>query len=221
MVKPYDVSGSDALKTGTGTGNPTKVLIHQFLKDTDSEMVFLKDSFANKPLISQITTDGTKMTGTVIMDARALDHNSMAAIAPLATDTTVNFAATNPGLNRHTNLTEKAGAGITNTVTVANDPLAYGTTGDYNYATDNQNSNPTAGRYTYTAGTGFGQSNGTYSYWNELAGDSFQPSGINYADFCDAAQNTNWSGNGACKNKDSTGGGGGWGGMGMRGGMGW
>ncbi len=234
MAKPYDVAGSDSLKTGTGTGNPTRVLMHQFLRDTDVAMVFLKDTFANKPLISQVTKNGnTKnfgvtgpagvaadMTSTVILDARALNHSSTNAIATVATDTVINFASATgiaAGSIRHTNVTKKAGAGITNTV-VLGGALTNSTTGDYNYATDNQNSNPTAGRYTYTAGTSYGQSNGTYTYVDAANGDSFQPSSINYADFCDTLQNPNWSGLGACKNRDGTGGGGGGAGGG---GMGW
>ncbi len=212
MVKPYDVPTSDSLKTGTGTGNPTKVISHMFLKDNDAEMVFLKDTFANKPLISQRTTNtttpNTGMTSLVILDARALGHGNMNAIPVEATDTTINFA-TAAGITsgaRHTNVTKKAGAGITNTVTVTG-PLINGTAGDYNYATDNQNSNPTAGRYTYTNGTEEGNSNGTYAYIDVANGDAFNPANINYADFCDPTQNPNWSGLGACKNRDGTSGG--------------
>ncbi len=220
MAKPYDVSGSDALKTGTGTGNPTKIIMHQFLKDADTEMIFLKDTFANKPLISQITKNGntdqdttygagytgsaTDMVSTVILDARALGHSSTSAIPVVATDTTINYVAINSQLTRHTNVTKKAGAGITNTVTLGGSSI-YGTTGDYNYATDNQNSTPTAGRYTYTAGTEEGGSNGTYTYVGAANGDAFNPANVNYADFCDSTQNPNWSGFGACKNNDGTG----------------
>lgn len=226
-VKPYDVTGSDSLKTGTGTGNPTKIIMNLFLKDADTEMAFLKDSFANKPLISQITKNGntdnggtygagftgnaTDMVSTVILDARALDHNSMSTIPVVATDTIIDFAAATgitAGTVRHTNVTKKAGAGITNTVTLGGAGI-FGTAGDYNYAADNQHSNPTAGRYTYTAGTEEGGSNGTYTYVDAANGDVFNPAGINYADFCDPIQNPNWSGVGACKNKDGTGGGGG------------
>lgn len=232
MAKPYDVASSDMLKSGTGTGNPTKVLIHQFMKDADSEQIFLKDGFANKPLISQVTKNGntdqagtyggayngsaSAMVSTMIMDARALDHNTMNAIPIVTTDTVIDFAAATgiaAGSNRETSVTKKAGAGITNTVTLGG-PLTFGTAGDYNYATDNQNSNPTAGRYTYTAGTGFGQSNGTYAYIDAANGDLFNPANVTYAEFCDAAQNPNWSGAGACKNNDGTGGGGGWRGSG-------
>ncbi len=233
MVKPYDVSSSDALKTGTGTGNPTKVIMHLFLKDADTEMVFLKDTFANKPLISQTTKNGNTKTGTtngagftgsatdmvstVIMDARALGHGNMNAIPTVTTDTVIDFATATgitPASVRHTNITKKAGAGITNTVTLGG-PAIFGTAGDYNYATDNQNSNPTAGRYTYTAGTEEGASNGTYAYIDAANGDSFHPAGVNYAEFCDATQNPNWSLNGACKNRDGSGGG-----VVLRGGMG-
>ena len=213
MVKPYDVPSSNSLRTGTGTGNPTKMISHMFLKDSDAEMVFLKDTFANKPLISQRTTNtttpNTGMTSLVILDARALGHGNMNAIATVATDTTINVAAATgitAGTVRHTNITKKAGAGITNTVTVTG-PLIYGTEGDYNYATDNQNSNPTAGRYTYTDGTEEGGSNGTYAYIDAANGDAFNPANINYADFCDPTQNPNWSGFGACKNGDGTSGG--------------
>ena len=130
----------------------------------------------------------------------------MSAIATVASDTTINFATATgitAGTVRHTNVTKKAGAGITNTVTVTG-PLIFGTEGNYNYATDNQNSNPTAGRYTYTAGTQYGQSNGTYAYIGAANGDAFNPANINYADFCDPTQNLNWSGAGACKNRDGT-----------------
>ncbi len=223
--KPYDVAGSDSLKTGTGTGNPTKVIMHQFLKDADIEMVFLKDTFANKPLMTQVTKNGntsdasthgagytgnaTDMISTWITDARTINHSTMAPTPTVVTDTVINYVAINSLLTRHTNVTKKAGAGITNTVTLGG-PLVYGTEGDYNYAADNQHSNLTNGQYTYTAGTQAGGSNGTYTYVDAANGDEFHPANINYADFCDATQNVNWSGSGACKNIGGTGGGGGW-----------
>ncbi len=53
--------------------------------------------------------------------------------------------------------------------------------GDFDMATDAQQSNVTAGRYVYTGGTGLGQYDGNYDYSEE----SIAPSNINWENFFD------------------------------------
>lgn len=91
--------------------------------------------------------------------------------------------------------------------------------GDYDFADRAETTYFTAGAYTYTDGTNYGGSLGTYTYQDGAAGDAFQPTNKDYSSFCDPSQNTDWSGNGACTNSDGTGGGFGWGGGGGM--MGW
>lgn len=76
-----------------------------------------------------------------------------------------------------------------------------------------------AGAFTYSAGSSFGGSDGTYTYYQSdgttVDPTGFQPAGLDYSVFCIPSQNVDWSGNGACANGDGSGGGsggGGWGG---------
>ncbi len=192
MTKPYDVDGSLSTSTGTGSGNPNRVIMRQILTDNvQTDMLFLKDRFDYKPLISQTTQDAD-FTSYIELDMRNKLNSDMSPIDP-ATEMV------------HT--TTLLNAGVPNNG------------GDYDFADRAETTYFTAGAYTYTDGTNYGGSLGTYTYQDGAAGDAFQPTNKDYSSFCDPSQNTDWSGNGACTNSDGTGGGFGWGGGGGM--MGW
>lgn len=189
MTKPYDVDGSLSTSTGTGSGNPTRVIMRQILTDNaQTDMEFLKDRFAYKPLIKQTTQDAaTNFTSYIELDMRNKLYNDNTPIDPY---------------------TE-----MVHTTTLLNSDIP-NNGGDYDFADRASTTYFTAGAYTYTDGTNYGGSLGTYSYMDAGAADEFQPTNKDYSSFCDPSQNTDWSGNGACTNGDGSGGGFGWGGGG-------
>ena len=183
-VKPYD---PDSSRTGTGSGNPNSVLIRQIANSGEIQSEFLKDSFTQKPRISQTITGSGANAGivsTMVIDMRSLNYSSM---TPLDASTM-----------------------ITNTV-VLSGPLINGTSGNFNNATDAQSNYNTGGGFTYTAGSGPGGSGGNYTYMDPLddANPIFEPNGLNWVGYCKPSENPNW-GNGPCLGGNS-GGGGGWG----------
>lgn len=74
---------------------------------------------------------------------------------------------------------------ITNTMTFTNPTY----TANFNVATDAQATFVTAGRYTYTSGTGYGSSAGTYTYVD----GSFNPAAIDWNVYYSPSQNATWS----------------------------
>ncbi len=60
---------------GNGSGNPRKVIMRQRLKVGEIEQEFVKASFNNKPLISQVITD-PNMVSTVEIDMTAHNYSS-------------------------------------------------------------------------------------------------------------------------------------------------
>jgi len=180
MSNPYDVEGNLSSDTGTASGNPTRVIMRQKLTDnTQSTMEFLKDQFANKPLITQTIGDGSFISYTEL-DMRNKSYLDNTPIDP-ATD-------------------------MTNTLTLigADVPMDQG---NYDSTTDDGDTYVSAGAYTYTDGTNYGGSLGTYSYADSGLGDEFQPTNFDYSLYCDDQQNSNWSGSGACTNGNGSGGG--------------
>ena len=109
--------------------------------------------------------------------------------------------------SNYSQMTPIAVSSVVNTV-VLTGADSQGQEGDYDFQNDAQTSYMSAGGFTYTAGTGAGGSGGTYSWFDPT--DNFQPMNRNYASYCDAAQNPNWSGVGACVDGTGGGGGGGW-----------
>lgn len=192
MTRPYDVDGSLSTSTGTGSGNPNRVIMRQILTDNvQTDMLFLKDRFDYKPLISQTTQDAD-FTSYIELDMRNRLNSDPNPIDPY---------------------TE-----MVHTTTLLNAGVPHDG-GDYDFSKRAETTYFTAGGYTYTDGTNYGGSLGTYTYMDAGMGDEFQPTNKDYSSFCDPAQNTDWSGNGACTNADGTGGGFGWGGGGGM--MGW
>ena len=194
MTSPYD---PDTSKTGSGSGNPTRVIMRQIMSDAEINSEFLKDQFDRKPLITQTINDGN-VDVTTRFDMRGSTYNDLAPI-----NSTTDF--------------------VNSTTLLGSDK--FGQEGDNNVAQDAQIVDLNAGGFTYTPGTGandFGGSNGLYNYIDDGSGPDVQPANKDYTSFCDSAQNVDWSGNGACINGDGSGSGGmGWGGWGGGGGWGW
>lgn len=160
-----DPLANNMLSSGTGnrSGFPTRVMIKEIMNDGQISQVFLKDTFANKPKITQtITSKDTggaiDMTADFIIDMRNSTYSDNTK-AGLITNK-VTFAGANANIPGNFDVN-----GPSNDFTTAN----AGTT------------NVTGGRYTFVEGSGgnsgtFGQ--GTYAYIS--AGD-------------DAVSNLDWN----------------------------
>lgn len=159
MTQPYS---TDSSLTGTGSANPNSVIMRQIINSGEISMQFLKDSFTQKPLITQ-TISNPDMTLTVSMDMRGSNYSQ---ITPINTATSV-----------------------TNTLVLLGSDRA-GTEGNFNIQDNAQTSHLSAGGFTYTPGSGFGGSGGVYT-WSDPV-DNFQPMNRNYQSYCDPAQNRVW-----------------------------
>lgn len=107
-----------------------------------------------------------------------------------ASEITAHFSLDMRNSNYSTNTT--AGA-IENTLTLSTPGL--GDAGDFDMATDAQDSVVTGGRYTWTSGSGNGSSYGTYTYF----GGGFNAYNVDWAKFRDDAENASHGGcNGTC-----------------------
>lgn len=193
VTQPYS---SDSSNNGNGSANPNNVIMRQVINETfaNGDVVheeFLKDSFSQKPYInSTITT--AEMVSTVIYDMRGKNYSTL---APITLSDTKTVDSLNPN-----------GMAITNTVQLLG-ANRQGTEGDFDIHTDAQTSHISAGGFTYTTGSGYGGSGGTYT-WSDPV-DNFQPMNRNYQGYCNPAQNPVW-GSGACVGGGAAGGGG-WG----------
>src|SRR3569623_1657325 len=177
MGSPYSSTSSN---TGTGSANPNSVIMRQIINDGDISMEFLKDSFSQKPLITQ-TISNAEMVNTMTMDMRGKNYSQLTPIDHTAVTNTLDLL----GATRQ------------------------GTQGNYDLQEQAQTSHISAGGFTYISCCGIGGSGGVYTWSDPI--DNFQPMNRNYQGYCNASQNTNWSGNGACTNDSGGGGGGGWG----------
>ncbi len=183
MSQPYS---SDSTRTGTGSGNPNSVIMRQVIDSGEIVQEFLKDSFTQKPKITQtITGAGAQagMVSTVVIDMSGKNYSDLTPIT--------------------------AGS-FTNTLTLSG-ALINGTSGNFNNSTDADSNYLTAGGFTYTTGSGTGGSAGNYTYMDAAddANPIFEPYNLNWQGYCKPSENPNW-GNGAC-NGGGSGGGGGWG----------
>lgn len=135
MNNPYSSTSSS---TGTGSANPNNVIMRQIINDGDVSMTFVKDSFTQKPLITQ-TINNAQMTSNVSIDMRGKNYSQ---------STPVDYTS------------------MINTL-VLKESTRQGTEGDYDMQNDAQTAHITAGGFTYTAGSGNGGSGGTYT-WSDL-----------------------------------------------------
>jgi len=68
--------------TGTGTMDPTRVVLRMVLSDAEMSLEVAKPVLSNKPLISQTTSDST-MAAKYVADMRGLSYDDMGVAAPV------------------------------------------------------------------------------------------------------------------------------------------
>ncbi len=195
-LEVYD-SGTNGTYTSSGYANPKRVIMRQIMEDGETRSTFLKDSFENKPFISQtvvdykVTDPSTNVDNEFTLDMRMIDYDT--------------YDNTGVIMNNITNLSggnEAANQGDYDTTDATYTPHMF----------NQEDAVVTAGKFTWTTGSGNLGAKGTYTYYNEddtVNASGFQPHDKNYSQFCDPSYNVNWSGRGACKNPN--GGGEGWG----------
>ena len=156
--------------SGDGSGNPSYTVFHMILISADGDMSLDVDKpfLDTKPRISQTVQD-SNMTSTFVADMRGIGYQDM----------------NNP-------------IGIIND-TVIDDPTIPGATGAANFTMANaQDSTVTAGRFTFTPGTGWNTPNGwdapnssfglgSYSYYGAPTG--FDVFTVDWREFFDYGQN--------------------------------
>ena len=80
-----DVNGDPAAPyrvTGTGTMDPTRVVMRMVVSDADMSLEVTKPLLTNKPAISQTTSDNT-MSGKFVADMRGLSYDDLNRAAPV------------------------------------------------------------------------------------------------------------------------------------------
>lgn len=188
-----DPLSSDSSFTGTGTANVMRTLVRQVVGDMSETgdcdtgdgmcMQFLKDGFEMKPMIEQRLEIPDEMALTFVNDMRNKSFSDPTAIDPANNINRVEFSGP-----------DAPGVGVPQSS--FGDPFR--TDGNFDIATDGQNLRITAGAYTWSPGSGPGQSGGTWTYFANGADaaptDGFDPTDdIDWAAFYDPAQNTPWS----------------------------
>ena len=148
-----------AQDAGNGTGNPTVVQIRQLLDHQYAN----GDSF-NQEFLKDIFVEKPLITQDIS-----------------SSEVTSNFSLDMRGISYSTSTTPGT---ITNTLDLLGGQAGLG---DFDMATDTDNSTVTGGRYTYTTGTGPNGSEGTYIYWD----GGFDPTAIaDWSVYCASDQNT-------------------------------
>lgn len=102
---PLDIT---ALATGTGSGNPNRVIMRQIVNDGEMSMEFLKDKYDRKPVIAQ-SLDAPDITSSVVIDMRNSTYsdmnttgtmlNTMSLLGPDAPQDQANFDMANDAQN--------------------------------------------------------------------------------------------------------------------------
>lgn len=146
--------------SGNGTGRPDQTVIRMVNKSADLQQEFLKATETTKPKITQVVNNGG-VTSNFAIDMTNLNYS------------TINTPAT-------VSLTQTVGdTGIPATQT------GFPSSANFDIANFAATREVTGGRYTYTAGSGDGGSAGTYTYF----ADKFDLNAVDWASFCDPAQN--------------------------------
>jgi hypothetical protein len=160
--------GNDQSATGSGTANPSKVIMRQIVNDGEMSMEFLKDKFDRKPVIAQ-ALNSPGIYATSVIDMRNSTYSDM----------------NTPGIAMHT-------------MVLTGLDLPDGN-GQFNTLTGSQNGDVTAGRFTYTSGTGPGGADGVYEYLDSSTG--FDMSNVSWESYFDAEDPSNiWAFPGAKPN---------------------
>ena len=152
--------------TNSGTGRPDAVAIRQINRTPEITQEFLKATESNKPRITQTLTSAN-VTLNFGLDMSTINYQTSAAGSITLTQA-INEAIPPPGVNP-----------------VTRAPLP--NSSNFNIASAGPGSvvNITGGRYTYSPGAGDGGSLGAYSYF----ADRFDVYNVNWASYCDPAQN--------------------------------
>lgn len=178
-----------------GAGNPTRAAIRQFNNTADMSQEFLKATTTLKPRITQSVTGGG-LTMDFTIDMTNSNYSQQDTPGTITLTQTIDIEGLpEPGNNP-----------------ITGDPFPSSRNFDINNLGETSRVDITGGRYTYAAGPGDGQSRGAYTYF----ADGFDVYNVDWATFCDPAQNP-VSG---CTNYGGVRGGMGGGGAGGGGGMG-
>jgi hypothetical protein len=197
-ISPYS---PDTSHNGNGSGNPNRVIMRMVVNDGITHNEFLKDQFDKKPLITQNMLDPNPTNGISMEYSIDMRSKTYSDPTPIASADRINrtFLIGDTAANQ----------GDYDSTGAVPTPISMIQTND----------DITAGAYTYTTGSSFGGSDGTYTYYLAdgvtVDPSGFQPTNVDYSVFCMTGQNVDWSGNGACTNGNGGGGGrggGGWGG---------
>jgi hypothetical protein len=132
--------------TGNSSGNPTRVQMQQVNTDGDLSVEFTKDKFAEKPSITN-NISSTDFSATFKVDSTG---NGYSASTPSTVTNKVEI--TDPTTQQQVGNFDMTADAQGSHITVSGRD------------TDDQDSNVTAGRYTYTPGAGNMGSRGTYTY---------------------------------------------------------
>lgn len=188
----YD-TGLNGNFTTSGQANPKRVLVRQIMADNETVSTFLKDGFNSKPFISQTVVDNlvthpnTTVNNEFTLDMRMVSYDSIdnsGVIMKNITNIGGGFEAANQGDYDTTN------ASFTPHLFNQEDRVM------------------SAGKFTWTPGTGVLGADGTYTYYyadDTVNPTGFQPTDKNYQGFCRPSDNINWSGFGACKDYSNSG----------------
>lgn len=175
------VSAADSARiTGSGTGDPTRTVMRMTLSDSQMVQEVNKPLLDRKPLISQVTTDNATMTSEFQADLRGLTYTQKDRNTPVVNRLTLNLTGV--------------------------DALPTDGAADFDM-TKVQRSTVTAGKFAYTAGSGWNSADGwshqvvdpntgnlvqdavfsAGTYTGE--GNGFDPLGVNWAQFFNPSQN--------------------------------
>ena len=153
--------------SNNGNGRPDQTAIYQYNKSSEMTQAFLKATETGKPKITQtLATADTSINFSIDMSTIGYNTSSTAGVVALSQTVT---SANMPGQQQN------PGGGI------------LPSSSNFNIATVGATAQSiiTGGRYTYSPGGGDGGSMGSYTYF----ADSFNPYNVNWASFCDPAQN--------------------------------
>lgn len=153
--------------SGNMSANPNRVQMRQLLVDGDLTLDFVKDRYIEKPSISN-TIEDAEFRSTFAMDSTGNPYTSSATPSAV------------------TNTVEHLGPNVPPDV---RPPGGGPSSASFDMSTDADISVVTAGRYTWTPGTGPDGSLGTYDY---VGGGGPSPS-INWGSFFDHREANPWS----------------------------
>lgn len=155
-------------KANSGGGRPDQTAIFMYNRTTEMTQEFLKAIESRKPKITQqVNGSGTTVNFSLDMSAIGYSTNNT------------------PGKLALTQSVTSAGIPVQQTNPSTGTPLPDSRNFDVTKVVPSAEPSITGGRYTYTPGSGDGGSRGAYSYF----ADKFDPYNVNWAQYCDPAQN--------------------------------